>query len=180
MFRKYFMANRNIQINYYNGSGYDVLYPETVMNQVGGLQDSLNTKLNLSGGTMTGDLLLNKDPTSNLMAATKQYVDNLIANNGLKYESLSIQKGLGVTFVEFQSSFSNVKMAFIYFYQRDNFITGTGLAFICNNISYDASFNSSSTWVGQGASVNIINGNKIKVSGLLNNEAITVYCAILG
>ena len=32
--------------------------------------------LPLAGGTMTGDLTLNADPTTDLMAATKQYVDN--------------------------------------------------------------------------------------------------------
>ena len=71
-------TNRNIQMNYYNGTDYDVLYPETVMSQVSGLADSLSSKLDLSGGTMVGDLLLNKDPTSNLMAVTKQYVDDNI------------------------------------------------------------------------------------------------------
>jgi len=35
-----------------------------------------NNKLNISGGTMTGALILNADPISNLEAATKQYVDN--------------------------------------------------------------------------------------------------------
>ena len=35
--------------------------------------------LTLSGGTMTGNLTLNGNPTTNLMAATKQYVDNLAA-----------------------------------------------------------------------------------------------------
>jgi hypothetical protein len=33
------------------------------------------SKLNLSGGTMTGALILNADPITNLGAATKQYVD---------------------------------------------------------------------------------------------------------
>ena len=36
----------------------------------------LNSKLSLSGGTMTGALILNANPTTNLQAATKQYVDN--------------------------------------------------------------------------------------------------------
>ncbi len=36
----------------------------------------LATKLNLSGGTMTGDLVLNAPPTLALGAATKQYVDD--------------------------------------------------------------------------------------------------------
>lgn len=33
--------------------------------------------VSLSGGTMTGNLILNSDPTNNLQAATKQYVDVL-------------------------------------------------------------------------------------------------------
>lgn len=35
--------------------------------------------LKLAGGTMLGDLILNADPTTNLQAATKQYVDSLSA-----------------------------------------------------------------------------------------------------
>lgn len=35
-----------------------------------------NNKLSVSGGTMTGALILNGDPSTNLGAATKQYVDN--------------------------------------------------------------------------------------------------------
>jgi len=34
-----------------------------------------STKLPTAGGTMTGNLILNADPTQNLQAATKQYVD---------------------------------------------------------------------------------------------------------
>lgn len=44
--------------------------------QVSGLSASLSAKLDLAGGTMTGDLILNADPTVALGAATKQYVDN--------------------------------------------------------------------------------------------------------
>ena len=40
--------------------------------------------LMLTGGTMTGSLVLNADPTANLQAATKQYVDT-IAAAGLHY-----------------------------------------------------------------------------------------------
>lgn len=36
--------------------------------------------LQLSGGTMTGELTLNADPTEDLHAVTKQYVDNLIGD----------------------------------------------------------------------------------------------------
>lgn len=38
--------------------------------------------LPLAGGTMTGNLILNGSPTSDLQAATKQYVDNAIAQGG--------------------------------------------------------------------------------------------------
>lgn len=46
--------------------------------QVTNLGSALASKLNLAGGTMTGNLLLNADPTANLQASTKQYVDNSI------------------------------------------------------------------------------------------------------
>lgn len=42
--------------------------------------DLANAALPKSGGAMTGALTLNADPTENLQAATKQYVDNLIGN----------------------------------------------------------------------------------------------------
>lgn len=45
-------------------------------------QTALNAKLSLSGGTMTGKITLDADPTQALHAATKQYVDNVEA--GLK------------------------------------------------------------------------------------------------
>jgi hypothetical protein len=40
------------------------------------------TKLNLSGGTLTGNLTLSGAPTSNLHAATKAYVDDKVAAGG--------------------------------------------------------------------------------------------------
>jgi hypothetical protein len=40
------------------------------------LYQATGTALLKSGGTMTGDLILKGNPTSNLMAATKQYVDS--------------------------------------------------------------------------------------------------------
>ncbi|MEO5644788.1 MAG: hypothetical protein ABIQ40_14860, partial [Bacteroidia bacterium] len=39
------------------------------------LQPQFNAKLNIAGGTMTGDLVLNTNPSIGLGAATKQYVD---------------------------------------------------------------------------------------------------------
>ena len=40
------------------------------------VQTQLNAKLPLAGGTMTGNLILDVDPTNPLGASTKQYVDN--------------------------------------------------------------------------------------------------------
>lgn len=50
-------------------------------------QTAASGALQTSGGTMTGPLVLNGDPTENLQAATKQYVDN---NSGPYTMSLSL------------------------------------------------------------------------------------------
>lgn len=41
-----------------------------------------STKLPIAGGTMTGDLTLKGNPTADLMAATKKYVDDSVASVG--------------------------------------------------------------------------------------------------
>lgn len=46
-----------------------------------------STYLKLSGGTMTGKITLDGDPTSEMHAATKQYVDNaFIANDAMVFK----------------------------------------------------------------------------------------------
>lgn len=50
------------EVNYLNGA-------------TSSIQGQLNTKLGLAGGTLTGPLILSANPTLNLGAATKQYVD---------------------------------------------------------------------------------------------------------
>jgi len=55
-----------------------------VIANVDGLQADLDAKLDKSGGTMTGNLILNADPTAALGAATKEYVDT-IAAAGIHY-----------------------------------------------------------------------------------------------
>jgi len=52
--------------------------------QVTNLTSDLNSKLNLSGGTMTGNLILNADPTVALGAVTKQYADAISAGLDIK------------------------------------------------------------------------------------------------
>ena len=48
-----------------------------------------NNKLSISGGTMTGALILNANPTTNLGAATKQYVDAATSNIVTDYNDLT-------------------------------------------------------------------------------------------
>ena len=49
--------------------------------QIEDLVSDLASKLDLAGGTLTGDLVLNADPDANLKAATKQYVDNKVSSS---------------------------------------------------------------------------------------------------
>lgn len=62
-------------------SGLTKLYTETGSNTDGtmtqdAITNAIDASLPKSGGTMTGSLILSADPTDNLEAATKQYVDN--------------------------------------------------------------------------------------------------------
>ncbi len=60
--------------------GDDANFASTVIN-------SLNGKLSLSGGTLTGNLTLANAPTATLHAATKGYVDVAVANAIAGYEA---------------------------------------------------------------------------------------------
>jgi C1q domain len=68
--------------------------------QVTNLTTDLASKLNLSGGTMTGLLTLSGDPTTNLQAVTKQYNDagNIIASwDGSTMTGVNITAGTGIS-----------------------------------------------------------------------------------
>lgn len=65
-------TNRNIQMNYYNGTDYDVLYPETTAEQA--------KSLSINGGTVNGDIILSNETSNNMGVVTKEYVDNSIKN----------------------------------------------------------------------------------------------------
>lgn len=51
------------------------------------LRAAFNSRLPLTGGTMTGSLILSGDPSSALEAATKQYVDNNVPS--ISWDSLT-------------------------------------------------------------------------------------------
>lgn len=57
------------------------------------------TVLPLSGGTMTGNLILNADPTTGLQAATKNYVDTHIASGSFTLGATAITLGTTTTAV---------------------------------------------------------------------------------
>ena len=68
-------------------------------------QTALDAKLNLSGGTMTGKIILDGDPTQALHAATKAYVDNISAGlhvheaaNTATTDTLAVLSGGTVTY----------------------------------------------------------------------------------
>ena len=62
-----------------------------------------NAWVPLTGGTMTGPLVLNADPTANLGAATKQYADHYAANIGRSYIHNGLfniqQRGIGTSVI---------------------------------------------------------------------------------
>ena len=53
---------------------------------------SISNHLPLAGGTMTGNLILNADPTSDLGATTKQYVDNLASGAIHFHEAVRLEQ----------------------------------------------------------------------------------------
>lgn len=68
------------EMRVYNGSSWLAAYlPGT-------------TYLQLSGGTMTGALTLNADPSTNLQAATKQYVDTIAAASLHYHDPVRVEK----------------------------------------------------------------------------------------
>lgn len=73
------------ELKAWNGSNWRRVDPDgqtQTQNDARYLQstDAASTYLPLAGGVLTGDLTLDGDPTTNNMAARKQYVDDAIAN----------------------------------------------------------------------------------------------------
>jgi len=65
------------------------------------IQTQIDTKLAKAGGEMTGDLTLRGNPTTNNMAATKNYVDSLVSaettNRGTAITAESTARGTAIT-----------------------------------------------------------------------------------
>lgn len=65
----------------YNGSEFVTIFEDTtdLSSAVDALETEVEGKANLTGATFTGTVTLAADPTQDLEAATKQYVDRLVA-----------------------------------------------------------------------------------------------------
>ena len=70
----------------YNGTDYQVVFEnvespdgESLSEQLAALETALEEKADLAGATFTGTVTLSADPTQNMEAVTKQYVDRLIS-----------------------------------------------------------------------------------------------------
>ena len=65
----------------YDGSDFTAIFEDTtdLSSAVEALETEVNGKASLAGATFTGTVTLAADPTQNLEAATKQYVDRLVA-----------------------------------------------------------------------------------------------------
>lgn len=63
----------------WTGTEYKQIFKD-VETEVSEIEEKLESKAELSGATFTGEVILAADPTQDLGAVTKQYVDNLINN----------------------------------------------------------------------------------------------------
>ena len=65
----------------YDGSGFQTIFEDTtdLSSAVSTLETEVEGKADLAGATFTGTVTLAADPQNNLEAATKQYVDRLVA-----------------------------------------------------------------------------------------------------
>lgn len=65
----------------YNGSEFTTIFEDTtdLASAVDALETEVDGKASLAGATFTGTVTLSADPQNNLEAATKQYVDRLVA-----------------------------------------------------------------------------------------------------
>ncbi len=73
--------------------GLDPADNPSVNDALGAVGETAGNALPKTGGTMTGNLILNADPTADLGAATKQYVDNKVASTGTYHTEIITASG---------------------------------------------------------------------------------------
>ena len=97
---------KNIEINYNSGSGYEVLYPKTLPELTGCLP--------LTGGTLTGPLTLSGEPSGEMEAVNKGYVDGQMAGILKPMYEGELDRGSG--YVSFAYSAEDAKILFVSIY----------------------------------------------------------------
>ena len=92
------LAFGEIAINY--NSADPTIFIKDTNNSIVSFTDHLLPK---AGGTLTGDLVLNGDPTSALMPATKQYTDNAISSiqGSISYPVTSVNNLTGAVSLDY-------------------------------------------------------------------------------
>ena len=106
---------KNIEINYNSGSGYEVLYPKTIPELTGCLP--------LSGGTLTGPLMLSGEPSGEMEAVNKGYVDGQIGGVMKKvYEGILAPTGSLFNRINFWENVASARSLFFAI----NGVQGTG------------------------------------------------------
>ena len=92
------LAFGEVAINY--NAADPTLFIKDTNNSIVSFTDHLLPK---AGGTLTGDLVLNGDPTSSLMPATKQYTDNAISSlqSSISYPVTSINNLTGAVSLDY-------------------------------------------------------------------------------
>lgn len=107
---------------------------------------SLAGKLAIAGGTMTGALILNADPSTNLEAATKQYVDSATSNIVTSYNDLTDKPVLfSGSYIDLTNKPTIPSLAG---YATENFVTTRGYLTSIGIISYNDLSNKPSLFSG--------------------------------
>lgn len=97
---------KNIEINYNSGSGYEVLYPKTIPELTGCLP--------LTGGTLTGPLTLSGEPSGEMEAVNKGYVDGQVGGVFKKITSALVGASGTITLPENLSQYEVVFLSVRY------------------------------------------------------------------
>ena len=92
------LAFGEVAINY--NSADPTIFIKDTNNSIVSFTDHLLPK---AGGTLTGDIILNGDPTSSLMPATKQYTDNAISSvqSSITYPVTSVNNLTGAVSLDY-------------------------------------------------------------------------------
>lgn len=126
-------------------------------------------KLDLAGGTMTGALILNADPTAALGAATKQYVDGKISSLGNAFEYVGTVAGGANSGAAFDLATETTKHAGAYYKVATAgwFVVGEGTPFYAN-VGDGLVFNTTS-------GVDIVDNTNSQVQGTTNFITVTGF-----